>query len=275
MFGYIICNKNGLTEEEKERYQKIYCGLCQILKKKYGQLERLSLNFDMTFLILFLSSLYEPEEKEEEFRCAVHPVHKKRMTVNAFTEYAADMTIVLSYFKCLDNWQDDRSYISKKYADVLERAYQKIKKQYPRQCECIASSIRELSRIEKDASAMPDDAVNCSGRMLSEIFVCQEDFWSDSLRRFGFELGKFIYLMDAAVDYKKDVKKESYNPLLQMGKQPIEAEELLRCTIGNAAGQFEKLPLVQDAHLLKNILYGGVWQIYHARVIGKEKNHGE
>ena len=273
MFGYVICNKSGLSEEELQRYQRVYCGLCQTLKIRYGQLERLSLNYDMTFLILFLSSLYEPEESQKEFRCMVHPVHKKIQFTNLFTEYAADMTVALSYFKCLDNWEDERSHISRKYADVLKKGFEKVEKQYPRQCSCLADSIRRLGAIEKDGASKPDEAVNCSGKMMSELFVYREDFWSNSLRIFGYELGRFIYLMDAAVDYKKDLKTGNYNPLLKMNKKPEDAEDILKIAIGNATGQAEKLPLVQDAHLIRNILYGGVWQNYYARAVGKEKDH--
>ena len=67
MYGYINCNKAGLSAEEIGRYQSVYCGLCNELKDSFGQIERLSLSYDMTFLILLLSSLYEPEEKSWEF----------------------------------------------------------------------------------------------------------------------------------------------------------------------------------------------------------------
>ena len=52
-----------------------------------------------------------------------------------------------------------------------------------------------------------------------------------------------------------------------MQKKPEEMEAVLTMAIGNATHQFEKLPLVQDEHLLKNILYGGVWQQYYARIL--------
>lgn len=273
MFGYIICNRSGLSEEETERYQNVYCGLCRALKNRFGNLERLSLSYDMTFLALFLSSLYEPEESKKECRCMLYPLKNKTAVENRYVDYAADMTIALTYHKCLDNWEDDRSRLSRRYGDILKKSYLEVKERFPRQCQCIEENIRELSRIEKDVDSKPDHAVNCSGKMLSEVFVYGEDFWSNSLRVFGFELGRFIYLMDAAVDYKKDVKNGSYNPLIKLQKKPEEIEEDLRIAIGNAALQAEKLPLVQDAHLLRNILYGGVWQKYYAKVLGKEKHH--
>lgn len=274
MFGYVICNKAGLSQEELERYRSVYCGLCRSLGQKYGQLKRMSLNYDMTFLVLFLSSLYEPQEKNEEFRCAAHPLYKKRAAENKFTEYAADMTILLTYYKCLDDWQDEHNLLKRQYARELEGSFHKAAAQYPRQSVAVAEAIRDLNRIEKSHDCVPDMAVNCSGKMLMELFVYEEDFWSNSLRKFGYELGRFIYLMDAALDYRRDLKKEQYNPLFGMQKKPEELEETLTTAIGNATQQFEKLPIVQDEHLLRNILYGGVWQQYYAKILGKEKSHG-
>ncbi len=272
MFGYIICNKETLEEQEKARYQNIYCGLCRTLGKKYGMMERLSLSFDMTFLALFLTALYEPEEKKQNFTCGIHPMHKKTGIENPYIEYAADMTVAMAYYKCQDDWEDEHKWISKKYGDVLKKSYKKVQEKYPRQCECIAKSIRELKAIEKDGQSKADEAVNCSGRMLAEIFVYKEDFWSQSLRIFGYELGRFIYLMDAAMDYKKDIKKNNYNPLIKMQKKPEDMESVMTVAIGRATQQFEDLPIVQDAQLLRNILYGGVWQHYYAMLHGKEKN---
>lgn len=274
MFGYIECNRSKLSREELERYQSIYCGLCRSLKAKYGELERLSLSYDMTFAVLFLSSLYEPEEKAEKFRCNMHPLRTRTSVENKFTQYAADMTVVLAYFKALDDWKDEKKGGKRWYAGRLRGAYQEVEKAYPRQCQAVSTSIQELELIEKDRDANPDQAINCSGRMLSELFVYEEDFWSNSLRTFGYELGRFIYLMDATLDYKKDIRCRNYNPLLKMGKQPEEMESVLSLPLGSAMEVFERLPLVQDAHLLRNILYGGVWQQYYAKMRGKEKDHG-
>lgn len=263
IFGYIICNKEGLKEEELQRYQAMYCGLCQAIKERHGQLARFSLNFDMTFLAIFLTALYEPEESVSEFRCPFHPFHKKLAVRNQFMDYAADMTIALSFHKCMDDWKDEGKRSRLQYSRVLTQKYDNVKELYPRQCQMIENSLRALEEIEKSQSALPDQAVNCSGMMLSEVFVYREDYWSDRLRTLGYELGRFIYLMDAAMDYEKDRKKDNYNPLFSMGKKPEEIVDLLTMAIGNVADQFEQLPIIKDEGLIRNIIYGGVWQKYY------------
>lgn len=273
MFGTIICNKKELTKEEQERYQGTYCGLCRTLRDRYGQIQRWTLNYDMTFLALLLNGLYEESDENAWIRCPVHPLKKQIVYGNKYIEYAADMTILLSYYKCRDDWEDESKYSGKVFSKLLQKDLQRIEQQYPRQATCVRESLERLSILEKSGVAAPDDVVNCSGRMLSEIFVYQEDFWSDTLRRFGYHLGRFIYLMDAVLDYETDQKKQNYNPLFSMECKPKDMEPMLMQTIGDATAEFEKLPIVQDVGIMRNILYGGVWQNYYARIVGKGEHH--
>ncbi len=272
MFGYIICTKSELNKEELERYQGIYCGLCKELKRKYGQAARFSLSYDLTFLALFLSALYEPDEMVEEFRCVVHPTGKRPLLRNKFIEYAADMTILLSYLKCIDDWQDEKKRSRLGYAKILEKRLPEIRKRYPRQYENVIRKTGELSALEKENSNVSDAVINCCGELLAEIFVYDEnDFWSQSLWRFGYEIGRFIYLMDAVIDYESDLKAGTYNPFIRMDFDRNRSKEILDVMIGNAMEEFERMPIVRDEKILKNILYGGVWTQYKAKVVGKDK----
>lgn len=274
MFGYIVCSKKGLSEAEKARYQGLYCGVCKALRKEFGQIERLTLSYDMTFLALFLSALYEPEEKTYGCHCVMHPGKNKEIIENKFTEYAASMNLALVYHKCMDDWKDEHKYTSLGYGKIIRQHYQQVEKRYPRQCRVIEESLREMEQIEKNPDSLADDAINCSGRMLSEVFVYEEDFWSSTLRNFGYELGRFIYLLDAVMDYEKDGKKKNYNPLFRMDKKPEDMKPFLMMAIGNAAEEFEKLPIVKDEHMIRNVLYAGVWQQYNAKYARKETQNG-
>ena len=272
MFGFVVCNKAELTENEKMRYQSAYCGLCRTLKEKYGNMERLSLNYDMAFLALFLSSLYEPEEKETDFRCGVHPTQKRYAVSNPYVEYAADMTILYSYYKCLDDWMDDKKLGKLRYSRCLKRHLPAIREKYPRQYQYVEQKMKEFSELERNTAEVSDDVINASGELLKELFVYKEDCWSEYLRKFGYELGRFIYLMDAAIDYEQDKKLGKYNPFLRKHAEVDmkEVEHILQVIIGNAAEQFEMLPVVRDEHLLKSILYNGVWTQYRMKISGKE-----
>ena len=274
MFGYVRPYLADLSEEEKKRYRGVYCGLCRALNEKYGLAGRMGLNYDMTFLILLLSSLYEPREQSRETVCPPHPLKKHREITNEFTQYAADMTVALTYYKALDDWQDEKKAMGKMYADLLKKHYFAVRKRYPRQCQAIEESIAAIHQVEKDPGIPPEQAADWSGKMLGSLFALREDYFRPQLAWLGYSLGKFIYVLDAAVDYETDQKKGCFNPLPGMQLTPASASDVLRQPLGQAAEIFEGLPLVQDVGILRNILYEGVWQVYNAKTAAKEGENG-
>ena len=275
MFGYVNVNWKELTEAQKDRYGNVYCGICRRIRMRSSQLARLTLRYDMAFLSLLLMSLYEPEEEHGPNACMLHPVKKRPWVDNAFIRYAADMNVALAYYNCLDDWQDDGKYTAKLMAEHLESPYSRIKGEYPRQCEAIGSCIEELSRLEKENCPNPDEAANCFGRLMGEILCYREDLWASYLRQMGMALGRFVYLLDAAVDYDRDQKKRKYNPYLAMGaeKDWDTWTQYLVLAMADCTQSFERLPLVQDKDILDNILYSGVWVNYRHRKEKEAKEH--
>ena len=270
MFGYVTIYHKGLEKPELDRYQAYYCGLCRTLGQKYGLPGQLTLSYDLAFIAILHSALYEPQTQFSAGRCAPHPIKARPRAANEFLDYAADMTIALAYFKALDDWQDDKKQGARLLARHLEPHYSQIAKKYPRQCKAIDTGIRDLSQLEKDNVQNPDLAAAAFGRLMGELFVWQEDLWQDTLRAMGEALGRFIYLMDAELDLEEDRKKGSYNPLADLPQQD-HLEQILTLTMGRCAYYYEKLPLVQDKGLLDNILYSGVWVRYREKY-RKERN---
>ena len=104
MFGYIIVNKQELKFREFDVYQSYYCGLCQSLKERFGRRGQLTLSYDMTFVALLLSALYDEPVENSTCKCVAHPFEAHATSRSVFTDYAADMNLLLSYYKCLDDW---------------------------------------------------------------------------------------------------------------------------------------------------------------------------
>lgn len=277
MFGYVRPCVESLTEEQKGRYRAWYCGLCQSLGERHGFRGRLTLTYDMTFLALFLSALYEPEEKQGNMRCLPHPKEAHAFVRTEMTDYAADMTVALAYFKALDDWKDDHSLPGGMTAQLLKKRYAVVKKQYPRQCADIEECLLDLSKVEEAKTPSPDVAANCFGALMASLFAKKDDYWSRALGCFGASLGRFVYMVDAACDYDADKKSGSYNPIVQMERQPEEMREVLTVLLGDASAAFEALPIVTDADILRNILYEGIWQGYneslHRREEKRKKHH--
>ncbi|WP_099468111.1 DUF5685 family protein [Konateibacter massiliensis] len=268
MFGYVTVNKPELKIKEYNRYHAYYCGLCHTLKERHGFIGQMTLTYDMTFLVLLLTSLYESSTSYSQKHCIVHPVKKHELLINEITAYAADMNIALAYHHFLDDWSDEKKVNALAGAAVLKKKYLTIEKQYPRQCEVIASSLKKLQEYEAANEKSLDFVSGCFGTLMAELFAYKQDVWEENLRRLGFFLGKYIYLIDAYFDLEDDIKNKSYNPLIFYKEQERYEEfcfEMLTLMISEAANEFEKLPCVLDVEILRNILYGGVWSKYNSK----------
>ncbi|MDD6308620.1 MAG: DUF5685 family protein [Clostridia bacterium] len=268
MFGYVAPIPGMLSAEDTIRYKSLYCGLCHTLNRKYGLFARMTLTYDMTFLVLFLSAFYAPEEKTGYLRCGLHPIKKRVYAENCFTEYAADMTIALIYHKCLDDWVDEKKITMKTVSSILRHSYEKVKDLHPVITAKIEEEMMNLQMLEKK-KADADAISACFGRLLGSIFVHKKTVWSASMFQFGYNLGKFIYLVDAVLDEEADRKKGIYNPMQALPLSQKEKTNVLTVLIGNATAIFEKMPFVEDEGLIRHILYHGVWQKYYKKFKGE------
>ena len=196
LFGYIIVNKPEMKFKEFDLYHAYYCGLCRSLKKCYGMAGQISLSYDMTFLAMLLSGLYEPEETCSRERCVAHPLSRHMAIENIFTEYAADMNVLLTMYKCEDDWQDEKKFGRHLYGSVLK--VKSIKKNpYSEKAEKIKACLESLSQKEKENVQDIDTMSGLFGEIMAELFAYQKDAWEPLLRKMGFYMGKFIYLLDA------------------------------------------------------------------------------
>lgn len=313
MFGYVVVNKPELKFMEFDVYRAYYCGLCHSLSKRHGLSGQLTLSYDMTFLVILLSSLYEPEHSVTSKRCIVHPLKRQNIISSEFTDYVADMNVILSYFKCLDDWHDDKSVLKLAYSKLLKKG--SIGKNlnnvhatsdstddgsvaatqpnsdsnnqnsyftddsghlhispdysYKNKIEAISSLLDELGTREKMNETNVDVVAGLFGRIMQILFVPFDDIYAKGLGRMGFYLGKFIYIMDAFDDVEDDVKKGRYNVFSKYYTDPdfeTHVKDMLTMMMAECSDAFEMLPAVDNADILRNILYSGVWNSYERRV---------
>lgn len=274
MFGYVTVQKGELKVKDYYTYKAYYCGLCKVLKEKYGFLGQMTLTYDMTFLIILLSSLYEEPPKHEKNRCIVHPAKKHEMMYNQITEYAADMNIVLTYFHFVDDWQDEKSKIGLTGIRLLHKTYLEIQDRYPDKCRKIQRCLQRLRAAEKRDEENIDLVSRYFGELMAELLLYKEDVWKPTLKKVGFYLGKYIYILDAYDDIEKDMETGSYNPLRSIyGDADYEKKcgQMLNLVLAECSSAFEKLPCIQYADILRNILYVGVWNKYDEKQMKDRK----
>ena len=289
MFGFVVADAGALSEKEKERYRAVYCGLCLALRDRYGQLSRACLTYDLTFFVLLCNSLHEPAETQGASHCVMHPAPAppRPWARSAWTDYAADLSVALAYHKVLDDIADDGDLKARAAERLLAGAYERARTRIPEQCAEIERAmaairtIEEAGRSNEDALSGgagtacdspfsadatdavlafdPDAAAHEFGRMLGRLFAHNQGFWAKTMEELGRGLGRFIYLMDAAVDFADDAETGSYNPFVALGSDAEAMRATLALAAADAAVPYERLPLVQDANLMDAILYSGVW----------------
>lgn len=263
MFGYVQAHKPELKMKEFYKYKAYYCGLCKVLREKYGFLGQVTLTYDMTFLVMLLTSLYEVETERDEKRCVVHPMKKQKMLSNEITEYAADMNMILTYYHLVDDWQDEKSKLGIVGLRAFRKTYLELEEKYPEKCLVIRKCLHLLKKCEERGEDNIDVTARYFGELMAELFIYRKDVWEKKLRKMGFYLGKFIYIMDAYDDVEKDLENGSYNAFSkQYGNPEFEnrCREMMNMVLAECTAQFEQLPCIEDANILRNILYAGVWQ---------------
>ena len=272
MFGYVVTNNDELKIKDYNFYRSCYCGLCRTLKQRHGMIAPMTLSYDMTFVVILLSALYEDPFTEGSSRCIMHPAQKHKTRINKWSEYAADMTILLAYHNMMDDWEDEKKAGHLAIAKTLSKSYKKISAMYPKQAEAVIRYMDKTKECETTGDIDLDRISGYTGDFLGTLLAKEDDIWNDRLYKIGFYLGKFIYLMDAYDDLEQDQKKNNYNPLIGLSqKKDFDAfiENTLIMMMAECSKNFELLPILQYTEVLRNILYSGVWTKFN--ILQKQK----
>lgn len=274
MFGYVTVCKDTLSEQGYKNFKAYYCGLCRATGKQCSQSSRMGLSYDITFLAIVLSSADKSETEMQDRKCFLHPMRENICAENdRAVDYAADMGVILSYLKLLDDWHDERSIKALFGLLFFRRGIRKAKKRYPKIYDGIGECLDNLSRLEKDGCAEIDETADCFAKILEILFT--PDFIEDEntkrvLAWLGYNIGRWIYIIDAYNDIAKDMKKKSYNTfLIKYRGKPLEeikkelAEKLdisMTFTLENAASAYNLLTVYKNKEVLDNIIYTALKQ---------------
>ena len=270
MFGFAVANPEKLTEEQNARYRAVYCGICRAMGDRQGRAHRMALTYDLVLLVLLLSSVTDTPYKQSAVRCSAHPIKKRDVLNNDYTSFAADMNILLAFYKFLDDLKDDGGVAPAIEAAVFWDEAQTLKEQYPVLSETIERCIAGITDAEKRDERNADVPASLFGELLGSIFAYPETPCRKALFDFGYSLGKVIYFMDAAVDLKSDLKKQRYNPFVATTEE--ERLKLLELQLGDCMFKYSFLPHTQDKEITDNILLSGIWTAYEAK---RQKESGE
>ena len=269
MLGYIRSYKPEMTFKNYEIYKGVYCTLCKSLGKRYGLPARFILSYDFTFFAMVRMALREGCPQFTASRCSFNPA-KKCLDCNRDNEdiaYTADVSILMMYHKLCDNIADSKFFKRALCKILLPYAKHLYKKACARTGDVYKVLETQMSRqqtLEKNNASL-DEAADPSAVMLSELLgyniECND---LSSLRKFGYMVGRWVYITDAAHDCEDDIKDGSFNPLKKRFSSPDfknYCEEMMNLTIGEAILCYKRLKIYRFDDILTNVLYDGVYSV--------------
>ncbi len=281
MFGYVKIYKPELKVKDYEAYQGVYCSLCKQIGKDYGQIARLTLNYDFTMLALVRLAFAQECCGFKDSRCSFNPAKKCRQCVGGGDElsFAAAAAMVMVYHKICDDINDSsffKGIIKRIMRPFFSLKRKKAKKKFPQVDSIITEAMLRQSEVEKKKDAGIDACAHPSafamGRLLSLGF---EGETASKLERFGYLAGRWVYLTDAFDDMYDDKKTSSYNVFNNMNVNEKEAEEyaegVLNVTAAQLMREFEALQPARFGDILENIVVDGIYNT--VQLIKKERQN--
>ena len=282
MFGYVLPLREELKVRDWERFRQTYCGLCRTMGQRCGQLSRLLLSYDFTFLALLLGA----DGAVQRCRCPAAPCRGRQCQAqNAALELAADESMILSWWKLQDQIQDEKG-LKKLAAKVLSFVYrQAYRKAAARQREfdrVVSEQLAALRALEKANCASLDQSAETFASILTAAVPANGNVLHDrAMEQLLYHLGRWVYLIDAWDDAAEDLKSGSYNPIvLRYGLTAApaadsEAGESVHRTLLHstnlALSALRLLPEEVNTPILENILWGGLPTVQRAVLTGAWK----
>lgn len=286
MFGYVKPCKPQMKVCEYETYKAVYCGLCKQLGRQYGPFSRLTLSYDFTFLALLDMALSDEPQGFAPGRCLLNPLKKSpHLQPCSQLSFSCGVAMMMFHYKVLDNLNDG-SFGEKALALVCRPfsryASQKAADQYPEVAQIMYETISKQRVLEQEQCDSVDLACEPTALALSGICGLLSDGGQKRvLERFGYLLGRYVYLSDALDDLEEDLQKHSYNAFLlrenitgpdaaQLAAIRENAKGSLFMTIGELIKTYDLLELNFYKPILDNIVQLGLRDTVERILLPKE-----
>lgn len=293
LFGYVKPQKWELLLREYDQYNGVYCSLCRRLGRSYGPAAKLALNYDCTFFSIVLIALSSRAPRFERKRCTVNPLKKCTYCLSEEEiDAAAAVTVILSYFKIRDNIEDSPWYKKAAYyclLPVAAYARRRAAEKFPEYDSVVSSAMEEQKKAERGAGLGPDGCAEPTANMLAGLLGLSAGARENTaaarvLHEFGYYLGRWVYLMDAADDLEKDLASGSFNPFaLKYGIRGGDAEgiraakhganEALNMTLARLSAALHLMNLNSFGSVIQNVVLKGLPEMQKELLFQKEKTN--
>ncbi len=282
MFGYIKPAICLLSEDEKTLYKAVYCGLCHSLGRVTGQLSRFTLSYDFVLLALIQMLANNESPSMTVRRCPVHPIRGCNVVIRSATlDRCAALSALLVHESIRDGIEDEKGFsLCKAHLGSIPARHflNKAEKQFPLPKEDVLGQLEQLHRLEKNGCAYPDEAAEVFGNLLSIVSVCgvEDELLQFAVSKMMFHIGKWIYLVDAADDFEKDIRQGKFNPFAKHGLDKERLSDSLEQELSFCDDILSKIPKGDPAirSIIRNILFSGTHNISQKILFDNQKTKG-
>ena len=269
MFGYLDVDKQTLEEGQRGLWQTFMCGLCFSTKKLYGNFPRTFISNDVNLFNVLFHSILGEEIEIYESRCFSHPIKKRTILKQTeLTDKLATANILLTYWNVYDDTVDGGSIGKVAALKALTRAYKKAQKDFPELDDTLANRYNQLREMEQAASCGIDRIAHAFAQLAEDFAtLVLGDKASDHAKTLCYNLGKWIYLIDALDDVAKDLKKKEFNPFVahygvssfaELATKYDELQFEAFAVLNRIAGAYNDLNLTKYTCLLDNVIYKSI-----------------
>lgn len=280
MFGYLQIQKSELLVREYEAYKSVYCGLCKQMGKDYSFLTRLSLSYDCTFYAMLLMSLYRSCSGFDNGRCRFNPLKKcsyAHCQDNSLSKASA-FSVISVYYKLVDDIQDSKFFkriIIHIIKPFFSHWHKKAKKNYPGLEGCVEKMMQMQNEVEQSENPSIDAAAHPTAVMLSSVLrlEAKDEITGRVLGEFGYHIGRWIYLIDAADDYEKDIKNGGFNPFAFAKTENVKEtmNNTLNQCLARAYDAYQLLNIKDFKGILDNMMLYGFPSKQNAVIFGQQE----
>ena len=269
MFGYLDIDKTTLEDGQRGLWQSFMCGLCFSTKELYGNFPRMFITNDVNFFNVLFHSILGVEVELNQSRCFSHPFKKRTVLQETeLTRKLSTANVLLTYWNVYDDTVDGGSIGKVTALKALSRTYNKAKKDFPALDDMLAKRYGELR-------AMENSGVDGIDRIAHAFSQLTEDFATlilgenatDHAKTLCYNLGKWIYLIDALDDAEKDLRRKQYNPFVthygakSFDELKFNCDELqfeIYAVLNRVASAYNDMNLQKYTCLLDNVIYKSI-----------------
>ena len=175
MFGYVRTDVPHLYIKDDILYRAMYCGVCKGISEVCGQVARMGLSYDVTFLSILFHNIKGVDIEIEKSHCLTHCIRSRKMAkTDELTRQLGALNTILVYYKYTDDIMDGDKGRGKRL--WFKKGFKRAKKKYPEIEKIVRENLAEQEKIEKANTDSVDRAADATATMLAEFskFVLQE-----------------------------------------------------------------------------------------------------